>query len=50
MEINERSVYFRHTTETITIESIMQLKKEGGLNDVQKSRQLLFKRTIQLLY
>ena len=34
IHIKDRSMYFRHAIETEIVESIMQLNKEGGINDV----------------
>ena len=54
IDINDRSMYFRQATGNKIVESIMQLIKEGGINDVsrklvpycvQKSRLVVFKRT-----
>ena len=36
IEINERSRYFRNATETVIIEPIMCLNKEGGVNDISR--------------
>ena len=36
IDVNDRTMYFRQATETEIVESIMQLNKEGGINDVSR--------------
>ena len=46
-----RSMYFRHATRTEIIESILQLKKECGINDVSRKFFIMCKKkTLFILY